>query len=294
MDEMDFKLLKVLYKTQNITRAADILYITQSALSKRIAVIESEFGVSIILRTRQGIRFTSEGETILKHTCEAAKQLQLLREQLLTDQGYVSGTLNAGITNNYALFNLIGILTPYMRQYPHVVTNIITDHSRKLFTRLYNGSIDIAIVRGEYPWTEQKVLLKCENICAIRSMEDKDKSLQDIPYIGRITDSIMNREIERWLRENKLHTKAKSVYVDNIMTCVAMVTSGLGWAIVPEIALSDFSGYSVPLVLKNGNPIVRSTYLLYSDSAAMLPQVKAFINVVMAVSSNGINHRTAE
>ena len=62
MDEKDFELLRILDETRNITHAADKLYMTQSALSKRIKTLERELGVEIMLRSRQGIRFTPAGE----------------------------------------------------------------------------------------------------------------------------------------------------------------------------------------------------------------------------------------
>ena len=92
MDEKDFVLLRVLDETRNITRAADQLYITQSALSKRIKVIERELGVSILLRSRQGIRFTPAGEAVLTQTTAAARELDELRRTLLEMGDEVSGT----------------------------------------------------------------------------------------------------------------------------------------------------------------------------------------------------------
>ena len=62
MDEKDYELLHALDETRNITHAADKLYMTQSALSKRIKALEQELGVEIVLRSRQGIRFTPAGE----------------------------------------------------------------------------------------------------------------------------------------------------------------------------------------------------------------------------------------
>ena len=59
-DEKDFELLQALADSRNITKAADKLYITQSALSKRIRAIERELGVEL-LRSHQGIRFTPPG-----------------------------------------------------------------------------------------------------------------------------------------------------------------------------------------------------------------------------------------
>ena len=65
MDERDFELLTALDKTKNITHAADLLYVTQSSLSKRINAIEQELDIKLLIRSRQGIHFTPEGEIVL-------------------------------------------------------------------------------------------------------------------------------------------------------------------------------------------------------------------------------------
>ena len=78
MDEKDYELLHALDETRNITHAADKLYMTQSALSKRIKALEQELGVEIVLRSRQGIRFTPAGEQVLLHSAAAAREMDLL------------------------------------------------------------------------------------------------------------------------------------------------------------------------------------------------------------------------
>ena len=83
MDEKDFELLEVLDETRNITHAADKLYMTQSALSKRIKSMEQELGVEILLRSRQGIRFTPAGEKVLEHSRAALKQMEQLRRAMV-------------------------------------------------------------------------------------------------------------------------------------------------------------------------------------------------------------------
>jgi DNA-binding transcriptional LysR family regulator len=280
MDERDFELLITLNETQNITHAADKLYISQSSLSKRIRAIEKELGICLLLRSKQGVHFTPEGEEVLIRSKEAAHQLKLMRDNLDAKKGYVCGTLKAGVSINYALYSLPDVLASYRKKYPHVNTHITTDQSRKLYLCILDGTIDIAILRGEYDWNSNKLLLSREKICAIYSEKDKDRSLHDIPFIGRKTDMEFERELTQWLHENGFQTNNYGIYVDNITTCVEMVKRGLGWAIVPEICLKDFEGCIKPLYFANGEPLVRSTYVLYSENASLLPQVKAFIDLV--------------
>lgn len=280
MTERDFELIYILNKTKNITRAADILYVTQSALSKRIHIIEEELGVTLLTRSRQGIHFTPEGEQVLRYTKKATYELEQMRKAINMSRSYICGTLNAGVSINYSLYCLPELLVSYRKQYPHVSTHITTDQSRKLYLQVLDGKIDLAILRGEYPWKENKILLSRENICAICSDSDRERSLSDMPYIGRETDSFFQRELAQWFHENNLRTTKNGIFVDSITTCVEMVSRGLGWAIVPEICLKNFKGNIRPLRFKNGELFVRSTYLIYSDTALKLPQVEAFINII--------------
>ena len=126
MDEKDFELLEVLDETRNITHAADKLYMTQSALSKRIKSMEQELGVEILLRSRQGIRFTPAGEKVLEHSRAALKQMEQLRRGLDAMQGEVCGTLKAGVSVNFSYYRLPEVLTEYHKKYPRVRLDTFT------------------------------------------------------------------------------------------------------------------------------------------------------------------------
>lgn len=281
MDEKDFELLETLNKTHNITRAAEILFTTQSALSKRIVAIEAEMGnTTLMTRSRQGIRFTPEGEIVLEHVRRVTQELKSMREDLELSRSYVSGTLNVGVSINYARYNLPDVLVSFRREYPRVNLNIHTNQSRNLFLKIMNNEIDIAIIRGEYTWKESKILLSRENVYTITNTNDEGKNLSQIPYISHRTDSAFELELMQWLRENNLHETHGGLYVDNIETCVEMVKRGLGWAIVPEICLSDFDGVKQKLFFSDGREFTRSTWMLYSDTVSRLPQVDAFIRII--------------
>lgn len=280
MTEQDFQILIMLGEIQNITRAADQLFVTQSALSKRIAAIEQELGTSLMIRSRSGIHFTPEGEIVLKYAKEASSRLALMRSELDAAKEYISGTLNAGVSINFAHYTLPDILAEYRKEYPHVNTHITTGQSRHLYMLMMNGQLDIAIIRGEYEWKEAQILLSREPICAICSEKDKGRPLSEIPYIGRGTDAVFERELAQWMRENNLRAEHDGFFVDSITTCVEIVSRGVGWAVVPEICLKNFTGDIRPLKFANGEPFERSTRLIYTNEASKLPQVQAFVETV--------------
>ena len=280
MDEKDFELLQVLDETRNITHAANRLYITQTALSKRIKSIEHALGIELLLRSRQGIRFTPAGEAVLARSKAAAKEMDALRQSLDAMGDEISGTLNAGISINFSLYRLPDILAAYHREYPKVRLHITTGQSRHLYRQLLDGSLDVAILRGEYPWDGEKFLLSQENLCVIYNREFEEKPLNQLLYISHKTDPTLTGMMSQWMRENDLTVEQAGICVDSITACVEMVRRGLGWGILPDICLGNYDGCIQPCIFANGEPFMRRTYIMFQRETLRLPQVAAFVEAV--------------
>ena len=280
MDEKDFELLEALDETRNITHAADKLYMTQSALSKRIKSMEQELGVEILLRSRQGIRFTPAGEKVLERSRAALRQMEQLRRELDAMQGEACGTLKAGVSVNFSYYKLPDVLTEYHKRYPRVRLDIATGHSRHLYQQLLDGGLDSAGLRGAYPWDGTQFLLSQENICLVYAKEYQGKPLSEYLYIDHRTDSSLGAQMARWRYENGVTSDAGSFVVDNITACLEMVKRGLGWSLMPEVALEGFDGCIEPCIFENGEPFVRRTYIFCQRDAVALPQVQLFMEML--------------
>lgn len=280
MDEKDFEILSILNETRNITRAAKQLYITQSALSKRIKAIEKELGIEMLIRSRQGIRFTPAGEAVLTHSTCAAREMELMRRHIDTMNEEICGTLNTGISINFALYKLPDILADYHKKYPKVNLQITTGQSRHLYRQMLDGSLDIAVLRGEYPWDGIQFLLSQENICLVYNQEYEGTPLSDYLYISHKTDIYQSAMMTRWMHEQNLNPRTNGVCVDSITACTEMVKRGIGWGLLPEIALENFHGCKKPCTFIDGEPFIRRTYILCQREAVELPQVNAFMEIL--------------
>lgn len=280
MDEKDFILLQTLRECGNITHAADQLYLTQSALSKRIKTIEQELGCEIIIRTRRGVRFTPEGEMVLEHTAQARRELELLRNELSATQGEISGTLRAGFSINYSFVNLPDLLAEYHRRYPLVHLEITTGQSRHLHESLQRGQLDVAVLRGELPWDGMQYLLAQEHIYVACTKEHENTPLNELTYINHTTDLAHTTLMTRWLRENNLASDIDRINVTDLSTCQELVRRGVGWALLPEIVLKDFDGIMRPCTFENGEPFVRRMYVDCQSESERLPQAQALIELI--------------
>ena len=120
MNEKDYMILKVLGETKNITHASEILFMTQSALSKRIKMIEQEFGKKLLIRSYQGVTFTPAGEKVLEFCQNSILELDKVKQKLEWIEGEISGTLKAGYSISYGTYRLAKEISDYHKAYPKV------------------------------------------------------------------------------------------------------------------------------------------------------------------------------
>ena len=164
--------------------------------------------------------------------------------------------------------------------------SISTGHSQTLFRQLSEGKFPIAILRGEYPWEEGRILLSSEPVCFVCSRENADRNPAEYPYISHRTDPNEEDRLNQWAQEHGLNIQNSRMILDDINSCREMAAAGLGWTTLPSICLGDFPGKVVPLFLKNGTPLRRNTYLLYHTESYELLQVQKFLETIEQYEQN--------
>lgn len=254
MDEKDCEMLEILEQTGNITKAAGKLFTTQSALTKRIQKLEEELGCTLLIRSRKGILLTPAAETILPHIRAISKSMQKIRTDISSMRGEVAGTLKIGVSVNYARYRLPDVLKTYMGKYPNVDIHVTTQQSTRLYKSLKENEISIALVRGNFKWDEGIVTLRQEPVCLVVSQQHARTPLNQLPYIGRHTDQDFFSQIERWRQERGCFGSHVNLWIDDIGSCLEMVSRGIGWAILPASVWTDFRGWYVPYTFPTGLP----------------------------------------
>lgn len=282
MDEKDCELIEMLWETRNITNAAERLFTTQSALTKRIQKLEQELGCELFIRSRKGVLFTPVAERILPYVRQVSDSMDRIRSQVAIYRKEVAGTLKLGVSINFARYRLADVLKGFMDQYPNVDIHVSTMQSTNLYQSLVKNEISIAIVRGSFKWNEGMVTLSEEPVCLVTAREHAGEPLNSYPYIGRHTDAGFYDKIQLWRAENGCQESRTNLWVDDIGSCLEMVSRGIGWSILPEICLKQFDGQITPLYFKDGTPFTRSSHILYKHDYFELPQVKKFIQEVLA------------
>lgn len=281
MDEQDWIILKVLYEKKNITKTAESLYISQPSLTKKIQQIEKEYQVEIVKRGTKGVHFTPEGEYLAQCGDEMLNRLQQIKDTVANMSEEVSGTLRIGVSNYITRHKLPALLKLFREQFPKVNYKVKTGWSRDAFHLVYNGDVHIGMVRGDYQWSDSKLLLFEENLCVV-SVEKME--LQDLPYLPRIeyeTDALLKTMIDHWWSGEFAQPPLIGMEVDKADTCKEMVLNGLGYGILPSVLVQEHPNlHRLILNDKNGEPIVRRTWMMYREKSLETKVVKEFVEFV--------------
>ncbi|QIZ09327.1 LysR family transcriptional regulator [Priestia megaterium] len=296
MDEKDCLLLVYLHKDQNLTKAAEHLFMTQPALTYRVRQIEKEFQVEILSKIGKNIKMTPAGEHLVEYAKRILIDLRRTKEFLLNLENELTGSLKIGVNSHFGLYSLPSILKSYIKMFPKVQLNVDTGFSTEIVDLLVDGQIDVAIVRGDYNWSDQKYLLSEENVCIIANQQIKVEKLPQMPMINRKEPKVLQKyktspynpydqSIEYWWNERFVEPPLITMQVDSYETCREMVKKGLGYSIIPSVFLKDRDElHCSNLIFKNGQEMKRRTWMYYREASMSLATVAEFVRYIKKTS----------
>ena len=110
MREEDWKTIMTLHEYQNLTRAANAMYMSQPTLTKQLHRIEHELGVPVVNRTNRGVMFTAEGEYLARQAAKISALIQDTKRNLLKMRGGSDGIIKLAVCTG---MNVVWLLEKY-------------------------------------------------------------------------------------------------------------------------------------------------------------------------------------
>jgi len=245
---MEFDLLKAfcqLAKSGNYRLASEQLYITQSALTKKIQRLESNIGASLFSRGRNGAELTHAGKTLLAEAQRLVHSMQAF-EQL--SGSVVNGTqghfnIGFGVSTYHEAPKLIAA---YKQQYPDVHVTLNDTPSKQQTDELLSNELDISFNRIlDSSDLESLTLFNDSLVIAIhkdllKQAPSKDQVLFELskwPYLklAQHRGPGLDRQIQQYCISNKIDL-SKTQEADDILTLLALVSANIGFTIIPSSA----------------------------------------------------------
>lgn len=146
MDTKQIEYIVKIAEENNITRAAEKLYITQSALNQQLLKLEKELGTPLFHRSRTNWRPTQAGEVYLSNAREILRLKKMAYSQICDIAAIKRGKLSIGFTPGRGIRMFTGVYPDFHRQYPDIIVEPVEKSVRELQAMISDDSLDICFL----------------------------------------------------------------------------------------------------------------------------------------------------
>ena len=248
---INLNLLKYFYEVvnvKNITKASQILLVSQPALTKSIKELEEEFNVKLLDRSKKGVNPTKEGEILYNHINEMFKGLNSTLDIIETENKNVEHLYIGATTTNF-LKPIEKTLIQFKKLYPNIQIDITLEEINILDDKAKLGKMDI-IIKNDY-----------ENIASfknIKSFDIGDKFVASRKYFKELENKTLNleellnnypfvllssithgrRNFDKYLKQKKINFKPTYEF-NSYSLCKELIKDGFGIGIGNPIHYQD-------------------------------------------------------
>ncbi len=232
-------------REESITKASEVLHITQPTLSRQLAQLEEEVGVKLFERGNRKIRLTNEGILLRRRAEEIVELADITARELLEQEAQVEGVISVGSGELGSMEILAELCGTFRMKYPHVQFDIYTATADVVKERMERGIIDIGLLlepvdmeRFEFIRFAKKerwvVLMRADDpLAGLEYVTVKE--LKNLPMIlpGHLS---VQSELGSWFGD--AFGNPDIAYTSNLTTNAAVfVEKGFGYAVVVEGSL---------------------------------------------------------
>ena len=241
-------------ETGSITQAANELGYTQSAVSKMISDLESEWQITLLTRNHTGIEITSEGQELLPSLHEIVKNYTDLKFAVSELHGVQSGLLRLGCFTSLATSALPLVLRPFHEKYPNIGIQLFNGEYNEISDWLRRGMIDCGFLALPTSNNFETTYLFQDSLVAVLPPEH--------PMVHQPCYPVSRLPFESFVKLKELQDYEINRFLDHLATCpkttyevtgdvalLAMVECGLGMSIVHDLILRPMRYHIVRLPL---------------------------------------------
>ncbi len=290
MDIKQLKCFNTIAQEGSFTKAAKLLNMTQPSLSYQISCLEEELGEPVLKRSSRGAILTEAGQTLRKRAIVILSETEKIHLDFELRGAMLGGSVVFGIIPTIAPFLLTKTLTGFNREHPHVQIRAREARTSQLIQEVVSGEIEFAILSDIDKATLKKHSLHLELLF-------EERLLLALPANHPLTvhDTLSPKMIAphkmlllnegNCLRDQSIsvcgkRTQESPFICEQLPTLEAIISSGLGLGIVPE--MSRRSTPVLGMVYRRFNPPEpkRIIALLKRRGKKVSPAAEALIEIL--------------
>lgn len=213
--------------TENLSRAAERIGISQPSLSLAIRRIEETLGTDILIRSKKGVNLTKSGLMLLKNSKSLLQHWNSVKNEALDSMNEVTGNISLGCHPSVGLYTLEKFIPKLLLEFPSLEFSLKHDLSRNITEQVISLKIDIALVINpvRHPDLVIKKLIE-DTVTLWTSGVNEDVLICDPELLQ--TQTLLKKLRKKGINFTRVITSSS---LDNITTLCA---SGAGVGIIPS------------------------------------------------------------
>lgn len=251
MDISAYKAFIAVADLGTFSKAAESLFITQPAISKRIALLENQLGSQLFDRIGKRVTLNQAGKTLLPIARRILQDMNESQQVIDNLKGQVSGSLSLVTSHHIGLRRLPDTLKNFAETYPEVRLDLAFMDSDNACQEIEKGNFELGVVTLPLVQTKRLLLTPLWNdplaitVSSKHSLVELAKNNQIkitdlakhsaiLPAIGTYTRRVIEEPVIQ--KQKSLDVILETNYLETIRM---MVSIGLGWSALPKAMLND-------------------------------------------------------
>jgi len=285
MDISALKAFITVARCQSFSKASEQLFVTQPAVSKRVAALEEELGMQLFNRIARQISLTEAGRQLLPKARDLVDQADEMQRYASNLHDDISGNLSVAISHHIGLHRMPPILKEFNLRYPKVALDILFEDSDQAFHAVEQGDIEFAVITlpSELP---EKLLMQTVWVDQLNVVVGLDHDLakkQKVPMselagfscVLPSRDTETYKVIDREFQHRDLEMQLQ-MGTNNLETLKMLVGAGFGWSLLPQ----SMVGPSLQ-VLNVGLSLERRLGLVFHSKRSLSNAAKALKSLIV-------------
>ena len=142
-----YRIFYIVAKEGSISKAANVLFISQPAITFQIKKLEEKLGVSLFTRTKWGMILTDEGKVLFEYVSKGIENISNGENALSNLKNLDSGTIRIGVSTTICRYVLMPYLKKFHEKYPNIDIQINNNISNNLIKELRNGNFHLLKIK---------------------------------------------------------------------------------------------------------------------------------------------------
>lgn len=280
------RMFSTVVRSGSFSKAAEILSVSQPAISKGVRDFELQVGCRLLNRSPKGVVPTPEGLALSQHAEALFAVERAAEEELSALRGLHNGSLRIGASTTIATYMIPRYLGAFHRAYPGVDLHLISANTRDIADQMVRQDIDIALVEGPVddksltalPWRTDvmKLIAAPDHPFAIAGGPIDPKQIEREVLIVREPGSGSREVVTQALAAHGIEP-ARTLEIGSTAAIKEVVAAGLGISIVSVATVKDQVQLGrLKVLAMRGMTIERTLWQLKIPGRVAMPAARAF------------------